>query len=235
MKQRNVSNRGHRRNTRDSQSSSKLEKDEIPKQLPMVQDQLAVAMRLRFVTTQTFGGSFSVTYQNLLDAWFFAASATVAYELFDFVRIKKVTIRAMAVGTQTAGGLNYGPSATVAVEFPGLTSGQLAGGKQKSNTALGYDTPAYVSIKPDPQSQTAQFQPNNGVSAFFVRAFDQAEVPISGAIIDVDVVYRNSADVAPAVIASPRGAMTPGQLYFGGLDGLPEATTRARSVFIPRA
>lgn len=212
-----------------------MQTDSDPRQLAQINDQLAVGMTLRFATTQTFGGSVGISWRNLLDAWFLAGTATNAYELFDFVRIKQITIRAMAVGAQSAGGLNYAPSCTVAIEFPNLNAGSYGGGKQRSNTALGYDVPAFVKIRPDPKSQQAQFQPNVTTAAFFLRAYDQAEVPISGAIVDVECVFRNSADVAPAAVGSARGGLTPGQIYFGGLDGLPDATTTVRSVFIPRA
>ncbi len=222
----NKSSKGSRPNYQ-----KQLARDHIPKQLPQIDDQLCVGMKLRFVTTGNFTGVFSVTASNLLDAWFVAGTATTAYQLFDFVRIKRVTIRAM--GMAPSAGL--APMATVGVEFFGLSAGQYAGGRQKEDSQLGYDTPAMVTLTPDPQSQAAQFQPSTGNSIFGIRAVDSAASPIYNAIIDVDVVYRNSADVNPAAVGVARAGLTAGNLYFGGLDGQPLATTAARSTFQKRA
>ena len=213
---------------------SRLDRDMIPQSLPQLQDQLAVAITLRFVTTEAFAGQFSVTPYNLLDAWFIAGQPTAAYQLFDFVRVKRVTIRALG-GIYSASSATKTPMTTVGVEFFGLSSGTYGGGKQKSDSALGLTYPAMVSLAPDPKSQVAQFQPVGGSSMFAVRAVDQGAQPIVGAVIDVDVVYRNSADVNPAAVAVARAGLTAGEMYFGGLDGNPLATTAARSVFNRRA
>jgi len=214
-----------------------VNRDLDPERLPTIQDQLAVGMRLRFVATNSFSGQFSVTPGMLLDAWFLAGTATNAYQLFDFVRVKKVTIRSMGVAQPfVSGSVNPSPPmATVGVEFMGLSSGSLAGGKQKSDTAIGYNIPAMVSLAPDPKSQVAQFQPTSGSSIFTIRAVDQNSNALSGTIVDVDVVYRNSGDINPAAVSNARVGLTPGDLYFGGLDGNPLATTQMRSVFIRRA
>ncbi len=206
----------------------RLTKDEIPKSLPMLQDQLCVGFVHRFVTTSAFGGAFSVTPQNLLDAWFLAGTATTAYQLFDFVRVKSVTMR--SIPSATAGNVS-----NLAVEFYGISGSSITGGKQKMNTSLGYDTPAYVTLKPDPKSLAADFQPSNSTALFIVRATDVNANPLPGTIIDIAVVYRNSGDVNPAALGTARAGLTPGNLYFGGLDGAVDASTQARSAFVPRA
>lgn len=210
---------------------SRLQRDRIPGTMPEINDQLAVGITLRFITTGNFTGVFTVTSTNLLDAWFVAGTATTAYELFDFVRVKRVTIRAL--GGNVASTV-IPASATVGIEFPGLVVGSSAGGKQMSNTSLGTTTPAYCSLTPDPKSEAALFQTANGNTLFSVRAVDQGSTAINGAVIDVEVVYRNSADVNPAAISQARAGMTAGDLYFGGLDGQPTATTQARSAFVRR-
>ncbi len=212
------------------------ERDESPRRLPALVDQLQTGFVFRYITTATFTGAFSVTPGMLLDSWFIAGTATTAYQLFDFVRVKKVVVRAMAVGQQIATSVPvpFSPTCTVGVEYMGLSSGIFGGGRQKSDSALGYDDAALVSLAPDPMSQAAQFQPNGGSSFFTIRAVDQFGNPLAGAVIDVHVVLKNSGDINPAAIANPRTGMTPGNLYFGGLDGNPLATTQARSAFIPR-
>jgi hypothetical protein len=212
-------------------ASREVMRDEDPKILPELVDQLAVGMTLRFTTTTNWTGSLTVTYQNLLDAWFVAGTATTAYQLFDYVKIKKVTVRAMGI-TENATAIM--PSALVGVEFPGLVGGQFGSGKQRVGSGLGYDTPAFVSLRPDRLSQAAQYQPSTANAAFIVRSVDGFRSPLAGAIIDVQVSYKNSADIAPAAVGTARAGMTSGQVYFGGLDGLALANTVAQTSFIPR-
>lgn len=213
-------------------ASKQVARDNVPRTPPMLVDQLLTGFTLRFTTTPQWAGSLTVTYQNLLDAWLVAGTATTAYQLFDFVKIRKVTIRAVGVGTTST--ILIGPEASVGVEFPGLVGGQFGSGKQRIGNGMGYDQPAYVSVKPDPLSQSAQFQPSTANAAFIVRAVDGLRQPLGGCIIDVQVVYKNSGDIAPAAPGTARAGMTAGQLYFGGLDGLALANTVARTVFIPQ-
>jgi len=184
-------------------------------------------MILRFVTTTSFPGTgILVTFQNLLDAWFVATTATTGYQLFDYVRVKCVTVRAI-------GGIpaSAAPQATVNVEYPGVTAGLMGNGKMRTDSQIGFDEPAMVSVKPDKQSQSAQFQISSAGVAFAVRSVDQAGAGLLGTVIDVEVVYRNTSTINPAAIAITRSGMTTGDLYFNGIDGQPLASTVARSVF----
>ncbi len=208
-------------------------RDREAKVLPSIQDQLCVGMTLRFITTAAFTGSFGVTVGNLLDAMFIAGTATTAYQLFDFVKLKRVTIRGMGNSVGVAAGV--APNCTVGIDFFGISASTFTGGKQKSNTSLGRDTPAFLSVKPDPRSQAAQYQANSTNSLFVVRAVDAYAIPVIGAIVDVEVVYRNSADVNPAALGTARAGLTPGHVYFGALDGATDAATQCRSAFVPRA
>ena len=209
--------------------SRKVAQNEDPTFLAPLTDQLQTGMTLRFVTTAAFTGVMNVTYANLLDAWFVAGTATLAYQLFDFVKVKSVTIRALPANSAA------GNMTTVSVEFPGLSTGQAGGGNQRTNTSLGYSSPAFVKVKPGPRSQAAQFQPSTVGTAFWIRATDVSNNPLTGAIVDVAVVYRNSADVNPAGVGTARAGLTPGNVYFGGLDGQTNAATACRTVFFPAA
>jgi len=186
-------------------------KDENPTILPMLVDQLSTGFTLRFLTTANWSGSYSVTYANLLDAWFLAGTATTAYQLFDFVKIRKVVIRAMGTGIYPS--YTIMPTANVGVEFPGLIGGQFGSGKQRTGVGVGTTVPAFVSLKPDPMSQAAQYQPSTSNVAFVVRARDGLGVAIQGAVIDVEVSYKNSADINPAAVTSARAGLTAGLIY----------------------
>lgn len=218
---------------RPDRGRDRLARDERPAELPQVTDQLSVGFKLRFVTTNAFTGSLAVTAGNLLDAWYVSGTATTAYQLFDFVRVKKVTVRGMAVPNINAPD-QIASAATVSVEFYGIAANTITGGKQRSNSQIGQTEAAFVSLKPDPRSQAALFQANNTNAIFVVRAVDANSNPLTGCYIDIDVVYRNSADVNPAALATARAGMTSGNLYFNGMDGLTDAATAARSTFVPR-
>lgn len=214
-------------------SQRRVARDEDLRIPPSVTDQLSASVCLRFMTTTSWTGSYTVTFANLLDAWFLAGTATTAYQLFDFVKIRKVVVRCMAGPYTTGSGIM--PTANVGIEFPGLVGGQFGSGKQKVGTGVGFDTPAYVELSPDRMSQVAQYQPSTANPAFVVRATDGLRIAVYGAVIDVWVSYKNSGDISPAAVTTARAGMTSGQIYFGGLDGLGVVNTVARSAFIPSA
>lgn len=215
-------------------SGEVIARDQNPRRPPPLLDQLSVGFVLRFVTTAQWAGSYTVTYANLLDAWFVAGTTTTAYQLFDFVKVKKVVVRAMGPPNAVANP-NLSPTAIVSVEFPGLIGGQFGSGKQRQGIGMGLDEPAFVSLSPDRLSQAAQFQPSTANAAFIVRATDGYRVALGEAIIDVHVALKNSGDINPAAVTTARAGLTAGLIYFGGLDGLGTATTVAKSAFIPIA
>lgn len=201
-------------------------RDQIPSRLPPCVDQLTVGTKLRFVTTSAFNGSLSVSYTNLLDAWLVAGTATNGYQLFDFVKIKRVTVRAMPYALSSAT-----QTSTVGIEFPGLVAGLQGAGNQIEDTGIGAMNPAFCSLRPPVGSQAAQFQSSNNANAFVVRAVDALGAALVGVIIDVDLTYKNSADVSPAAVSSAISGAQPGDLYYGGIDGGRLAATAARSTF----
>ncbi len=208
---------------------SRVERDIQADRLPQINDQLSVGKILRFTTTGGAGGTTSttVTFENLLDAWFIAGTATNGYQLFDFVKIKRVTIRAVSsVASQV--------SVTVGIEFPGLVLGASGSGNQASETTLGNAKIAMCTLKPGKDSPAGKWQPSSSAAAFVVRATNSDNTVCTGAIIDVELAYKNSADISPAALASAPAGMIAGQLYYGGIDGGRLAATWARSVFIPR-
>ncbi len=200
-----------------------------PERLIALQDQLCTGFTFRWVTTSAFTGVLGCNYNNLLDSWMIAGTATTAYQLFDYIRIKKVTVRAI-LANQPGAGVS---SATVTVEFPGLTIGTGGGGKQRTCTSMGTAHPAFVSLTPDPRSAQALFQAGSNNTAFVVRAIDGLGGALAGAIVELECVLRNSGLVNPAAVTSAVSGAQPGLLYFGGMDGARIAATAARSAFRP--
>lgn len=220
---------GKRRDTRESRIMRGLD----PMNLPMVHPQIATQMTLRFQTTAAFQASgLRVTYQNLLDSWFIAGTATTGYQLFDFVKIRRVTIRCI-MSNPAGQGVN---ASTVEISFPGLVGGTLGSGKLVSDTALGQTRPAFVTARPDPKSQASQYQGTTAGTAFIFRAVDATGSPITGAIIDVDAVWKNDPEVSPAALQSTPSGLVAGNIYFGTLDGARiGGGTTCKSVNVPSA
>jgi len=201
-----------------------------PGHLAMLTDQLRISQTLRFVATTNFTGATVITWYNLLDTWFIAATAAIAYQLFDFVRIKEV--RVMAVGS--TGGAAV-PNVVVGVSFPSLSTGFVGEGREVTDTSLGVNSMAVARIRPSPNSQSGMWQTAQQLTAFEVRATDGAGAGISGAYCEVDLEFRNSSDVSPANTQNAVAGLIPGNLYFGALDGKRNATTEWESVFRLRA
>ncbi len=204
---------------------------ELRNEPPQIKNNLSTSFTLRFTTTGVGATPYvQVQVNNLLDAWLIAGTATTAYQLFDFVKVRRVSV--WSSGAVPGGGATA-YSATVGIEYPGLVGGSMGGGKQKQDTVVGNARSAHVSLAPDRMSQTAQYQSASNNTLFVVRFADQFGAPIVGAIIDVEVSFRNSTDVNPAAVSSPIAGATPGLLYFGGIDGGRLGATKARSLLLP--
>lgn len=216
------------RSTKSKQHGGVPKSVGTPNRLPPVEDQLVVGKTLRFITTSNFTGSLSVSFTNLLDSWLVAGTATNGYQLFDFVRVRRVTVRAVAGSPQ---GTAFGATANVGIEFPGLVVGLGGSGRQIEDAALGTATVAMVCLSPGKDSHAGMWQASNDANAFVVRAVDYAGVAIKGAIIDVELSFKNSADVGPAAVAAAIAGATSGDLYYGGLDGGRLIATAAYSAF----
>jgi hypothetical protein len=222
------------RRSSSNRHQSLVDRERLPNELPQLQPMLSVGTTLRFVTTGIGGTSVAgVTFNNLLDAWLIAGTSTTGYQLFDFVKIKRVTVR--AVGSRDLD-VSTGPAGmcTVGVEFPGLVPGTSGGGKTVSGANMGTANCAYVSARPEKWSLAACYQPSNNNTAFVVRAVNQDGSPVIGAVIDVELAYKNNPDVNPVSITSAISGATAGNLYYGGIDGARLAATWARSAFTPR-
>jgi hypothetical protein len=187
---------------------------------PQVQFEIHQTHRLRFRNTAA-NPATAITWAMLCETVLVAGTATVAYQLYDFVRVKEVEMWC------TAGGATA-PAVTIGLDFAGLLAGGYGGGKSFEDTTVSNAYPAYLKCRPDPRSQAGQFQPNNASVAFHIRANNAAA---STAIVDVTLEFRNSPLVSP-VTASVSGA-TPGDIYFRGLDGLNTAATVWSSLMLP--
>lgn len=188
---------------------------------PQVEFEIHQTHKLRFRNTIA-NPATAITFANLLETVLVSSSATVAYQLYDYVRVKEVEV--WGIGTTSS---SYA-SASVGVDFGGVSAGNYGGGKSYEDTTVSSAYPAYIRARPDKMSQAAQFQVNNASPAFHLRGVN---VAVANMIVDVTLEFRNSPIVSPVVSAG--SGMTPGDIYFRGLDGLNVASTVWASYLAP--
>ncbi len=147
----------------------------------------------------------TITYNDLLDLWCVAATATSAYRLATAVRIRKIEL--------------WGPMAsdlvpvTVSVDWSGSTTAGAYGKSNKvSDTSMGSSEPAHLVTRPPPQSQSSQWIQTTSAINMCSLAFP------AGTVIDLsyDLVVRDDG-TAQAVQSAVAGA-TVGVNYIRALD-----------------
>jgi len=186
---------------------------------PPINPQVNIVHRFRFVARAN-AVSTNFSFNWLLDCMLVSISATALYKLFDEVKLIKVEVWT-AGGNAATTGLN---SNTVTILFPSVTAGEAGDAYMVSGTSIGLD-PCHVKARPDPQSACALWQPPSANIAFSLEGLQGSTLGriAEGTIIDVTLALRTNGNTP---VASAAGVgLTPGQIYFRGLDGQPIATT----------
>lgn len=188
--------------------------------LPPIRTDLTTSRRLRFSTQTTSGTnmSYSFTWQNLLDTQLVAVTATQLYQLYDNVKIKRVTARAFSSGESGV--------ATIGLSMPLGNTALRGDARHVSASAMGA-VPAVVKFVPQKGTLQANWQPSNANQAFSISLENISSGTNADTIvlIDVEVMFRNDDYSAPGVAFNAGVGLTPGQWYYRGLDGLPAAST----------
>jgi len=177
---------------------------------PQINPQITHHQRMRFLANAA--GSQVVTFQNLLDALLVCTSATVGYDLYDVVKVKKVEMWCQ--------GVTNAPT-TLSVDFSGGIAGAAGTGRFFSDTSMGVE-PAHVVATPGRDNACAFWQGSSSLVAFVVTNANET-------VIDVEVTYRNAV-VTPVACANALVAGAVGQVYYRGLDGLATAGTKYPSL-----
>jgi hypothetical protein len=177
--------------------------------------QITHGVTLRFTT----GAAVEqvITFQNLLDTFLMAVTATAGADIFLDVKVRHLELWAAPL---------LGSAVTVAAAFTGLTAGVVGDQLQHTDTSMGIQ-PAHVRCRPSVRSLAATFQPSSGATAFTLN------VP-SGTVIDVGLTFRGAFGVYVPV-QNPLVAATGGAVYLRGLDGLAIATTKFTPVALATA
>ena len=166
---------------------------------------------LRFRATAAFANA-AITFQNLLDCILVATTAVAGTDLFQAVRIRRVRIWGMPA---------IGATASVSVEFVGLTAGIVGDQAIHTDTSMGVE-PAHVDARPNVRSLASDFQLNSAALAFAITG-------PAGSVIDVELSYRSGFAANNVAAQNALVAATAGQLYLLGFDGLATATSN----FVP--
>jgi len=167
-------------------------------------------VRMRFIANAAFAAN--VTFQNLLDIFLVATSATAGFDLFHSVKIRSVECWAVA---------SSGNAETVLLIYDGAAVGILGDFKEHSDTSMGIQ-PAHIKCKPSPKCLASEYQLSSANSAFFLSC-------PSGTVIDVEFTFQQYLSSAVAAQNALVGATT-GASYVRGLDGVATATTKLQAV-----
>jgi len=173
--------------------------------------QLKHSATLRYRATAAFLPT-AITFQNLLDTMLVATTATAGSDLFQTVKIRRVRIWGMPA---------VGGSASVSVEYSGLTAGIVGDQQIHTDTSMGVQ-PAHVDARPSAKSLASDYQLSSAAIAFSISG-------PAGSVIDVELSFRSQFAVSNAAAQNALVGATAGQQYLRGLDGLATATSN----FVP--
>jgi hypothetical protein len=170
--------------------------------------QLSHGVTLRYAVATALTGTV-ITFQNLLDTILFATTAVAPYDVFSFVKIKKITLWATpALGT----------TVNVSCVFPGLTGGVSGDEQLHTDNSMGIE-PAYLSVKPSARSLASFFQSSSNLGALVLYA-------PQGAVIDVKLHFRGSTLAAATAAQNASVGAAVGATYWRGLDGIAVAASK---------
>jgi len=213
-KNKNRGNRGPRRTPRrrpvNNRPIDKLNAPNMliprPPQIPSYNIMHSVV--LRFIVNTAVNQD--ITVENLCDTILFAASATVGYDVFAFVKIRRINM--WCIGT-------LGSSEFLTLQYNAISGTSLGDNKIHTATSMGIE-PACISAKPSVKSLISNFQAaGSGDVAFNIDA-------PSGTVIDCHLTFMNEYSGSPTQAGSVLVGATVGATYLRGLDGLPAATTK---------
>lgn len=173
---------------------------------------IKVSKKLRWVSlnAQTIK---AITYQNLLDVYSFAATATTGFNLFQSVRVKEINLYDMPGST--------GGTSSVSVLWY-ENDGNLTGERNVA-TDTGYGIiPAHVKSRPAKDSLSSKWHLSNTTVCFFISVGVNT-------VIDLDVEFVQNITGGLTACQNALATATAGQIFQRGLDGLPIASTNYQS------
>lgn len=173
-----------------------------PRFPPQITSSIVIKKKLRFNSGVSVGTS-TISAISLGDLWCFATAANAAYQVAEFVRIRKVEMWCSPPST-------LAPT-TISVDWVGSTTGAFGNSRKIIDTTIGFE-PAHVVAKPPEGLQTGQW-----LSASANVNVCQIQYA-AGTVIDLtyDIVVRDNGSVQ-TVSGGVAGA-TIGANYVRALD-----------------
>jgi len=214
---------GKRGASRQNKAMLRMGQSVIPRPPQIGNYEVVHSSRLRFSTpTSAFDGN--ITFQNLLDTLLFATSATTAFDLFRFVKIRRIEVWSASQLTPADGD---GPlPSTVTVVFQGTTAGIVGDVSIHTDTSMSIE-PAYVNARPNRKSLASNYQVSSSAVAFRLTC------PINS-VVDVELSYKQQF-VSPVAAQNATVGATAGDIYLRGLDGVAASTSALPSVLVDYA
>jgi hypothetical protein len=161
---------------------------------------------LRYVATAQ--NSATITAQNLLDTINVATTAVAPYNLFRYVKIRKIEVWSLPA---------LGAANTVSVTFTGNGSNVVGDERTHTDTSMGLE-PAHIQVRPSKKSLISNYMVSAAVTVFNIT------VP-PGAVIDLHLSFQGST-LANSNAAQNASVGAPvGSTFWRGFDGLAFATT----------
>jgi len=161
----------------------------------------------RFVATGTV--TLAIAFNNLLDSFLIATTATAGFQLFDMIKINYVEM------------WGYSPSGTttLSVSYVGKALGATGDGIIHEATSIGA-FPCHLKAVPSKMCTAADYQPYTTNAAFNMYC-------PAATVVDVNFSFKNAMEGgAPQAVAQALVGAQPGNVYYRGIDGQPLASTK---------
>jgi hypothetical protein len=188
----------------------------MPPMPPPYTPTTTVQRKFRFYANITGGGSVTTYILNapkLCALQSFALTTTSLVQLYETVRIKSVKVW----GSPPQNGL----ACSARVEFAGAALGIQGDNRSVSDYSMGMTKPAYVSCRPHPTSQAAQWQTGvtTNSSNLFSITLNPQSLNTVAFIIDVSLELRISSDQRTTLnVTTVAGPATVSGIYYLALD-----------------
>jgi len=181
----------------------------MPMAAPPFNPTSTIVRRHRFIATgQNLADT--ITFNELGNLIVVGTGTTNAYQLFDHVKILKISIWSPPQATNGT----FGPTTnSCSIEFSSTTAGYSGRSNRISDTATSMTASARCTLRPDPSSQTSNWQPvHAGAITAFILGYG------TGAVIDVTLMHTMT-DSSRVLVVSLTNTVTVGQVYYLALDG----------------
>jgi len=207
-----------RRKSSKARVASRRARLPTPMHMPQTEVWPVTRHKLRFYSV---GATLSVTASMLLDAINVATTATALFQLYDFVRVKRISM--WGISSTVANSI-----AAVSVAFTGATAGATGNDLELHDVSMNSTVPAFITCKPPPGALSTLWQANTASVLFRLSS----QFPTAGGgltavqtTVELDLEYRMDSDTPPLGTTNAAVGATAGIVYFRGLDQLAKAAT----------